>query len=62
MVPGSDYLKGTGKNIQLIGITTGLDYYLIDEQGPEDMASIQLSGSFFRRVWMSNSLPIALIN
>lgn len=55
MVLSSDYLKGAGRNIQLIGIITGLDYYLIDEQSPEGMASIQLSDSFFRCIWMSNS-------
>ena len=26
----TDYLKGTGENVKLIEIITGLDYYLID--------------------------------
>lgn len=26
----ADYLKGTGENVKLIEIITGLDYYLID--------------------------------
>lgn len=35
-----DSPKETGENIKLIDIITGLDYYLIDELNPEDMASI----------------------